>query len=91
MRIAVHVTPKSGRDAVAGWQGSELNLKVTVPPEGGRANAAACELLARSLGVPKSAVRVVRGESARHKQVEIDGIDDADVARAFGEAPERLL
>lgn len=90
MRIAVHVTPKSGRDVVAGWHGSELNLKVAVPPEGGKANTAACELVARTLGVPRSAVRVVRGGSARHKQLEVDGVDDADMARAFGEAPGRL-
>lgn len=91
MRIAVHVTPRSGRDEVVGWHGGELSLRVTVPPEAGRANAAACALLARELGVPKRAVRVVRGESARHKQVEVDGIADSDVTRVFGEAPPRLL
>lgn len=84
MRIAVHVTPKSGRDEVAGWRGGELSVRVTVAPEGGRANAAVCAVLARELGVPKSAVRVVRGEAARHKQVEIDGVGEAEVRAAFG-------
>lgn len=91
MRIAVHVTPRSGRDEVAGWHGGELSLKVTAPPEDGKANAAACALLAKSLGVPKSAVHVARGESARHKQVEVHGIEQVDVDRAFGEAPAGLF
>jgi len=84
-RIAVHVTPKSGREQVAGWRGGELSLKVTVAPEDGRANAAVCALLARELKVPKSSVTVVRGHTARHKQVEVEGVGDAEVREAFGE------
>lgn len=91
MRLAVHVTPRSGRDEVVGWHGGELSLRVTAPPEDGKANAAACALLAKSLGVPKGSVRVVRGESARHKQVEVDDIEQADVDRAFGEMPSGLF
>ncbi len=91
MRIAVHVTPRSGRDEVVGWHGGELSLKVTAPPEDGKANAAACELLAKSLGVPKRSVRVVRGETARHKQVEVDGIAQTDVDKVFGQPPAGLF
>lgn len=91
MRIAVHVTPKSGRDEVAGWRGGELSVRVTAAPEGGRANAATCEVLARALGVPKSSVRVVRGETSRHKQVEIEGVAEVDVVQAFGEPDASLF
>ncbi len=91
MRIAVHVTPKSGRDEVAGWRGGELSLRVTVAPEGGKANAAVCALVARELGIPKSAVTVVRGQSARHKQLEVDGVGASEVAAAFGEPEQGLL
>lgn len=88
VRLAVHVSPKSARDEIVGWRGTELDVRVTVPPEGGKANAVACALIARSLGVPKSAVRVVRGESARHKQLEIDGISPGDLTAAFGETQQ---
>lgn len=88
MRIAVHVTPGSGHDEVVGWRGGELSLRVTAPPDAGKANATACELLARALDVPKRTVRVVRGASARHKQVEIDGVNAEDFLRAFGEPPK---
>lgn len=87
LRIAVHVTPKSGRDEVAGWRGGELSVRVTAPPEGGKANAAVCGLLADALGVPKSSVRVVRGDTSRHKQLEVDAVGEAEVHAAFG-APD---
>jgi len=90
MRIAVHVTPKSGRDEVVGWRGGELSVRVTAAPEEGKANAAVCGLLARSLGLPKRAVRVIRGESSRHKQVEIEGVTPAGMARTFGEPPSEV-
>ncbi len=91
MRIGIHVTPKSGRDEVAGWRGGELCVRVTAPPEDGKANAAARAVLATALKVPKSGVRVVRGETARHKQVEIEGVGPDDVCRVFGEPPAGLF
>jgi hypothetical protein len=91
MRLGVHVTPRSGRDEVAGWRGGELSLRVTVAPEGGKANAAACAVVAEALGVPKSAVRVARGETSRHKQLELEGVTPDDVRAAFGEPPEALF
>jgi hypothetical protein len=63
-----------------------LSVRVTAPPEDGKANAAVCKLVAKTLGVPKSAVRVVRGESARHKMLEIDGMGQ----EAAGSAVARL-
>ncbi len=51
------------------------------------ANAAVLGLLAKALQRPKSAVSIVRGETARVKQVEVDGVEAADLARAFGNPP----
>ncbi|MDY0087444.1 MAG: DUF167 domain-containing protein [Coriobacteriia bacterium] len=89
-RIAVHVTPRSYRDEVAGWRGSELSVRVTAPPEGGKANLAVCRALARALGVPKSAVVVVRGHGARHKQVEVAGVSLREVRDRLG-VPDELF
>ncbi len=90
-RIAVHVTPKSGRDEVVGWRGTELSIRVTAPPEGGKANAALCRTLGKSLGVAKSSVHVVRGDSARHKLVEIDGVDEDQLQTVFGRPDQALF
>jgi uncharacterized protein YggU (UPF0235/DUF167 family) len=90
VKLAVYVTPRAGADAVDGWRGSELALRVTAAPDGGKANAAVCKLVAGALGVPKSAVQVARGHAARHKVLEIRGVGEEAVASAFG-APDEAL
>jgi len=89
--LAVHVTPKCGRDEVAGWRGSELSVRVTAAPESGKANSAVCLTVAKRLGVPKTSVKVIRGGTSRHKILEIDSADDAELAAAFGVPPEALF
>ncbi|HET6351883.1 MAG TPA: DUF167 domain-containing protein [Coriobacteriia bacterium] len=91
LRLKLHVTPKSGRDEVVGWRGDELQVRVTAPPEDGKANAAVCKTVAAALGVPKSAVRVMRGDTSRHKLIEIEGASEADSAAAFGKPDESLF
>lgn len=92
MRLAVRVTPKGGRDAADGWATGPdgkpyLKLRVSAPPADGAANAAVTAFLAKALKVPKSAVRIASGEAARLKILEIDGVDAAAVAAAFGAPP----
>lgn len=84
VRIALHVTPRSARNEVVGWKGSELAVRVTVPPEGGKANGAVVKLLSKALTVPMRDVHIVRGDSSRHKMLEIDGIDAQQLSEAFG-------
>ena len=57
---------------------------MTAPPEKGKANAAVIDVLATALGLPKSALRIVSGETSPLKTVEIGG--DGDVLRRL---PER--
>ena len=58
--LNVRVTPGARQDAVAGWQGTALKVKVRAAPEKGKANDAVCALIARTLGVPPGAVAIVR-------------------------------
>lgn len=84
MDVAVRVQPRAGRDEIAGLRGGRLLVRVTAPPVDGRANAAACALIAGAVGVPKRRVAVVRGASARDKVVRIEGADTAEVRAALG-------
>jgi uncharacterized protein YggU (UPF0235/DUF167 family) len=54
---------------------------VAAPPERGRANEALVGLLAAALGVPRSSVRVVAGQTGRAKLVEIETLDPREVER----------
>ena len=91
--MALRLTPKGGRDALDGWvrdvNGAMLmKARVAAPPEDGKANAALVALLAREFGIPKSAVTIVRGATARVKQVQIRGDSTKLAARLkkIGEA-----
>ncbi len=64
--IAVRVTPNASRNAVVEAAG-QLRVYVTAVPEGGRANDEAARILARALGVAKTALVLVRGQAARDK------------------------
>lgn len=92
MRLTVRVTPRGGRDAVEGWGRDAadrpvLKLRVAAAAADGAANAAVTALLAKTLKVPKSAVRILRGETARLKQIEIDGLGDAEAQALLGPPP----
>jgi len=87
--LQVRLTPKGGRDAVEGWTegaggASYLKARVRAVPEDGKANAALIELLAETLSVPKSAVRIAAGGSARLKRIDIAGDGAALAARLEG-------
>ncbi|WP_417205530.1 DUF167 domain-containing protein [Antarctobacter sp.] len=64
--LAVRVTPKAARNAVL-RDDTGLRVTVTTVPEGGKANAAVIKLLAKALGVPKSRLELVRGDTSRDK------------------------
>jgi len=90
LRFVVRLTPKGGRDAIEGWQRDAagrqvLKARVSAPPEDGKANAALLGLVATSLGIAKSKVRIVSGLSARVKTVEVEG-DGAMLAARLGQA-----
>jgi hypothetical protein len=79
--LRVRVSPRASREAIAGARDGTLLVRLTAPPVEGAANAALGRLLGKALGVPPSAVRIVRGETSRDKLVRIDGTTAADVAR----------
>lgn len=78
-RIAIRVITKAGTDAVAGLRDEELVVRVKAAPEAGKANAAACKVVARFFGVAPSAVKVMVGPTSRHKVLEVQGVTDAEV------------
>jgi uncharacterized protein (TIGR00251 family) len=73
--LRVRVQPRASRDAVVGVHGEALKVAVTSPPVEGAANKAVIELLARACDVPKSSLRILRGDTGRDKAVAFTSLD----------------
>lgn len=83
--IAIRVTPRSATPGIGGWRTGadyreELEVRVSAAPTDGEANAAVIKLLSRELGIPKSAIAIVGGETSRHKRISLP-IDEAELRR----------
>jgi uncharacterized protein YggU (UPF0235/DUF167 family) len=86
IRLRVRLTPRGGRDALEGVETladgqAALKARVRALPEKGAANAALEKLIAKELGVPKSAVSVVAGATGRVKTLRVDGEPEEIAAR----------
>jgi uncharacterized protein (TIGR00251 family) len=85
--VSLRVTPRGGRDDIDGIETlangrSVVKVRVRAIAEGGEANRAVTELLAKSLGVSKASVRLLSGASSRMKQIAVDG-DPAKLGEAL--------
>jgi len=79
VEVTVRVIPRAKRNEFAGERHGALVVRLAAPPVEGAANDALIEFLARALGVPRRAVRIVGGERSRNKRVAIAGVTDAQV------------
>ncbi|MGV7030432.1 DUF167 domain-containing protein [Methylobacterium symbioticum] len=86
LRLAVRVTPRGGREAIAGLVAdaegrAALAIRLAAPPVDGAANAALVRFLATSLNLRKADVAILSGETARLKIVRLSGDGPALAAR----------
>lgn len=74
--LSIRVTPRSSRPGIGEWKTDPggrpfLEVRVAAAPADGAANDEVVRLLAKALGVAKGSVRIVSGESARLKRLEV--------------------
>jgi uncharacterized protein (TIGR00251 family) len=84
--LHLRVTPNAGRDAIDGPESRDdgstvLRVRVAAVPDKGRANTAVIALLAKTLGLPKSAFALVSGDTSRFKSLRIADVTDDLLAR----------
>jgi hypothetical protein len=89
--VALRVTPRGGRDDIDGLETladgrTVVKVRVRAIADGGAANRAVTELMAKALGVPKARVRILSGMTSRLKQIAVDG----DPAK-LGESLRKLI
>lgn len=73
--LLVKAQAGSKKTGVLGLLGDSLKLGVSAPPEGGRANEALVEMIAKIFAVRRSSVTLVTGKTAKSKRFRIEGID----------------
>ena len=76
--VPLKVTPKSRTNALEGWDNGRLKVKVTAPPDKGKANQAVVELLAKEWRLPKSAIEIISGQASREKIVSVAAPGDPE-------------
>ncbi len=82
--FAVRVVPRASKNEIAGQVGDAIKVRLTAPPVEGKANKALIAFLAQELGLRKSQVEIVAGETSRNKVICVLGLSPAEVE-------ERLL
>ncbi len=83
VRVTVYVQPRASRSEVAGVHGDAVKIRLAAPPVEGAANKELVTFLAKKLGVPKSAIRIVSGERGRRKILEVSGVTVRSVREAM--------
>lgn len=81
--VWLKVVPGAKRDGLAGALGERLKVRVSAPPEDGRANAAVCAVLAAALGVKARAVTIAQGASNPEKVARVEGLTPEGVRAAL--------
>ena len=79
--VAIRLQPRAKRSEVVGERAGAIVIRVTAPPVDGKANAALCALIARSVRISSTCVTVVRGQTSRDKVVRVEGVTQ-DVLRS---------
>ncbi len=84
VRLSVRAQPRASRSELAGEHDGALKVRLAAPPVEGEANRELERFLAKQLGVARSRVAVVAGETGRNKVVEVEGLTAAEVQRLLG-------
>jgi hypothetical protein len=84
--LPVRAQPGARRNELRGVQDGMLKVCVTQSPEKGKANKAIVELLSKKLGLKKSQIELVSGETAHQKRFVIRGLNPEELAARIEQA-----
>lgn len=81
--IDVRVVPRASRSEIVGFENGVLKVRISSPPVDGAANAELIKLLAKRIGVAKSEVSIVGGETSKSKRIRINNVSRSTVHAVF--------
>ena len=79
--LQVKVTPNASRNEITGLIDGVLQVKVAAPPVKSKANKELTAFLSRALGVKKSSLSIIKGQTSRNKVISIEGLTRDDIMR----------
>ena len=81
VEVFLYIQPRASRNKIIGLQGEELKVALTAPPVDGAANKACCLFIAKLCSLPRSCVKIISGETSRHKRLLLTDTDFLEVTR----------
>jgi hypothetical protein len=84
-KIRVKVVPSSSKNCIAGWLGEYLKIRVSAPPEKGKANAAVESTIANALDIPRADVHIIKGKLSPLKVVDIVGLSKKEIYKRLAQ------
>ena len=77
------VTPKASTTEFADLKAEVIRVRVSAPPEKGKANKELIRFIAKRLGIPKATVVLLSGKNSRRKRMLVNGMGKDEVMRAL--------
>lgn len=77
--IDIAVIPKSSKSIINLESDGTFRVKLNSPPVDGKANEECIKLFAKTLGLPKNAVSIIKGEKGRRKRLSIAGLTEQEL------------
>lgn len=82
--FTVRVVPRSSRSEIVGEMDGAVKVRLTSPPVDGAANAELIRLIAKKLGVSRSAVELIGGETSKTKRLKVTGVTNDQLRDLLG-------
>ncbi len=87
VRFSVRVQPRASKSELAGEYGDAIRIRLAAPPVDGAANEELVSFLSSIFAVARKSVRILAGETARSKLIEIEGITERAVRDVVSRMP----
>ena len=78
-KIKVKIVPGASNSGIVGWLGDTLKVRVSAPPEKGKANAAIVALISNVLHIPEGNIHIVSGRNSQRKMLEIHDLSHDEI------------
>lgn len=76
--LKVKIQTRSSRREIIGWHDDEVKIKLTNPPIENQANRELLKFLSSKLGISKSSIEIVSGQTSSHKRIMIEGLSQRE-------------